>query len=264
MASEIQLITIGPSHFCEKARWGLDRAGISYKESKHAPVFHMLYTRGLGQGTSCPKLVLGEGKNKVVLHESSDILKFADENIMSEEDRLYPSNLEQSVQEWDTKFNEILGPHARRFAYFYLLYDKHSFKIFSQGLHSRERLLTWCLMPLLKPLVYRTVGCNSPAAKDHSLDKIRCIFQEVDNVLADGRPFLCGNEFTAADLTFASLAGPVLCPVGYGTYLVPTEELPSEMSEVTLSLRETLAGKHALRMYETERHRKVASKVLVT
>jgi glutathione S-transferase len=119
-------------------------------------------------------------------------------------------------------------------------------------------------MPLLKPLVYRTVGCNMPAAKDHSLDKIRCIFQEVDNVLADGRPFLCGNKFTAADLTFASLAGPVLCPVGYGTYLVPTEELPSEMSEVTLSLRETLAGKHALRMYETERHRKVASKVLVT
>lgn len=264
MASAIQLITIGPSHFCEKARWGLDRAGISFKESKHAPMFHMLYTRGLGQGTNCPKLVLGEGKNKVVLHESSDILKFADENIKSEEDRLYPLNLEQSVQEWDTKFNEILGPHVRRFAYCYLLYDRHSFKILSQGLHFGERLLTWCLMPLLKPAIYRFVGCSRPAAKDHSLDKIHRIFQEVDNVLADGQPFICGDKFTAADLTFAALAGPILCPVGYGTYLVPTEELPSEMAEVTLSLRETLAGKHVLRMYESERYRKVTSKVLVS
>lgn len=264
MASAIELITIGPSHFCEKARWGLDRAEISYKESKHAPAFHMLYTRGLGQGTSCPKLVLGEGKDRVVLHESSDILKFADENIKSEEDRLYPSKPEQSVQEWDTKFNEILGPHVRRFAYCHLLYDKHSFKILSQGLHSGERLLTWCLMPLLKPLIYRSVGCSRPAAKDRSLDKIRRIFQEVDNVLADGRPFLCGNEFTAADLSFAALAGPILCPVGYGTYLVPIEEFPSEMAEVTLSLRETLAGKHILRMYETERYRKVASKRLAS
>lgn len=83
-------------------------------------------------------------------------------------------------------------------------------------------------------------------------------------MLADGRPFICGNKFTAADLTFAALAGPLLCPVGYGTYLVPREELPSELAEVTLSLRETLAGKHILRMYETERYRKVTSKMLVS
>ena len=78
-------------------------------------------------------------------------------------------------------------------------------------------------MPLLKPLIYKTVGCSTPAAKDHSLDKIHRIFQDVDNMLGNGWPFLCGNEFTVADLSFPTLAGTIICPVWDGTYLVPIE-----------------------------------------
>eukprot|EP01018_Ginkgo_biloba_P020091 Gb_11946 [translate_table: standard] len=220
----------------------------------------MLYTRGLGVGMSCPKLVIGEGECRVVLNESSDILQFADENIKTEEDRLYPSALQKSVQEWDTKFNQILGPHVRRWAYCHLLYGKHAFKILSQGAALWQRTLTWCLLPLLRPLIYKSVGCNRPGAKDASFHKLRGIFQEVDNVLADGRPYICGYQFTAADLTFAALAGPILCPNGYGTYQVLIEECPAEMADAMLSFRETLAGKHASRMYETQRYRKVAAK----
>ena len=60
-------------------------------------------------------------------------------------------------------------------------------------------------------------------------------------MLTDGWPFLCGNEFTVADLSFLALAGTILCPVWDGTYLVPIEEFP---------------WKHIMRMYETERCRK--------
>ena len=35
-------------------------------------------------------------------------------------------------------------------------------------------------------------------------------------MLADGRPFLLGDRFTAADLTFAALAAPVVLPPRYG------------------------------------------------
>lgn len=42
------------------------------------------------------------------------------------------------------------------------------------------------------------------------------------------------------------------------------EEFPSEMAEFTLSLRETLAGKHILKMYKTEKYRKIATKMAVT
>lgn len=262
MASKIHLISIGPSHFCEKARWGLDRAGILYQETKHVPGFHLLYTRGLGEGTSCPKLVLSEEKKQVVLNESSDILQFADQNIKSEEDCLYPSSLKQSVQEWDAKFNQIVGPHVRRWGYYYLLYDKHSYQILSQGAASWERSLSWLLMPILRLGIKKSIGSQRPGAKEASLSKLRQIFQEVDNVLGDGRTFICGEQFTAADLTFAALSGPVLCPEGYGTYRVPIEECPKEMAEVIVSLRETLAGKHVLKMYETQRYKKVPTKEL--
>ena len=40
-------------------------------------------------------------------------------------------------------------------------------------------------------------------------DALREVFQQVDERLADGRQFLVGDRFTAADLTFAALASPV-------------------------------------------------------
>ena len=39
--SEYLLITIPPSHYCEKARWALDYARIPYREERHPPLFHL-------------------------------------------------------------------------------------------------------------------------------------------------------------------------------------------------------------------------------
>lgn len=102
MASNMTLITDGASPYCEKARWALERAGVSYVETKHVVVLHMLFTRGLGAGTSCPKLVMGRSSERVVLQESPDILRFADKNIRNEEDRLYPDDpdMQRLVQAW--------------------------------------------------------------------------------------------------------------------------------------------------------------------
>ena len=48
-----RLITIGPSHYCEKARWALERAGIEYVEHAHAPILHYAATLVLrGQRTT--------------------------------------------------------------------------------------------------------------------------------------------------------------------------------------------------------------------
>ena len=65
--------------------------------------------RGLGAGTSCPKLVMGRQNERVVLQESPDILRFADKNIRNEEDRLYPDDpeLQKLVQSWGMWVNAI-------------------------------------------------------------------------------------------------------------------------------------------------------------
>src|SRR5262249_5282257 len=71
MASLPRLITIPLSHFCEKARWALDRTGIEYREEPHLPLVHRLHTAGVGC-QSVPILVIGSR----VIPDSGSILKW--------------------------------------------------------------------------------------------------------------------------------------------------------------------------------------------
>jgi glutathione S-transferase len=41
----LRLITIPISHYCEKARWALERAGIAYREERHIQGVHMVAAR---------------------------------------------------------------------------------------------------------------------------------------------------------------------------------------------------------------------------
>lgn len=52
----------------------------------------------------------------------------------------------------------------------------------------------------------------TPEGAQSSILNVRAIFSEVDVLLADGRRYLVEDRFTAADLTFAVLASPVLLP----------------------------------------------------
>ena len=45
------LITIPLSHYCEKARWALDRAALPYREEPHIPLIHRLATKRNDGGT---------------------------------------------------------------------------------------------------------------------------------------------------------------------------------------------------------------------
>ena len=62
------LITIPVSHFCEKARWALDRFNIPYDEQPHCPGFHVPAVKAAGgKGSSTPLLarLLKNRKNLV-------------------------------------------------------------------------------------------------------------------------------------------------------------------------------------------------------
>jgi glutathione S-transferase len=86
-----------------------------------------------------------------------------------------------------------------------------------------------------------------------SLDRVREVFSEVGDRLADGRLYLVGSAFSAADLTFAALAAPVLLPSNYGSPLPSRDELPDGMLQVVEEFRATPAGEFALKMYEAHR-----------
>jgi glutathione S-transferase len=49
-----RLVTIPISHFFEKARWALDRAGVQYVEQPHLRLVHVLAARFSGGGPCRP------------------------------------------------------------------------------------------------------------------------------------------------------------------------------------------------------------------
>jgi hypothetical protein len=60
--------------------------------------------------------------------------------------------------------------------------------------------------------------------------------------------------FTAADLTFASLAAPLIGPPEIAPFIeVKDDRLPKELIDLKYELRGTLAGQHVLEMYRKHR-----------
>ena len=83
--------------------------------------------------------------------------------------------------------------------------------------------------------------------------RVRAAFDAIGERLADGREFLCGERFSAADLTFAALSSPVIAPPEYGITLPQPDQMPEPLASVVRSFREHPAGRFALEMYRTQR-----------
>jgi glutathione S-transferase len=236
-------ITIPLSHYCEKARWALDRAALPYKEEPHAPLFSRI------AGGSVPVLVHGVDR----FTDSTDILVHADE--FRGGDFLYPSNasLRKEVDALEEKFDTELGPHTRRWAYAQILPDTKQLRsLWSRGVPRLEGFAIRLVAPLTRPLVRKAYKITTEGAQ-RSLDRVRSLFEDVRTRLEDGRRFLTGDRFTAADLTFAALAAPMLLPAGCRAVQPTIEDIPAAMRDEVLRLRDTDAGRFALRLFAQER-----------
>src|SRR5437763_2872305 len=109
-----RLVTIPISHFCEKARWALDRAGVGYVEQRHLQLIHVAAARLAGGRNTVPVFVTGTGQ---VLADSSDILLWADTQLEPQR-RLYPDgDVGAQARELEAWLDERLGPDGRLWMY---------------------------------------------------------------------------------------------------------------------------------------------------
>jgi glutathione S-transferase len=245
-----RLVTIPISHFCEKARWALDRAGVEYVEQRHLQLIHVVAARLAGGGNTVPVFVTGTGQ---VLAESSDILLWADTQLEPER-RLYPDgDVGAQARELEAWLDAGLGPDGRLWMYHETLPAVRELRRWAiAGVPRWERWVFDLGASGIEAALRRYLRIDAVAA-GAALDRVRRVFDEIADRLSDGRRFLVDDRFTAADLTFAALAAPVLLPERYGSPLPPPEAMPDAMSREVSRLRDHPAGIFAARLYREER-----------
>lgn len=221
------------------------------------PGFHRPVAMRAGSRTGqTPCLVTASGS---CVDNSDDILRWLDtQAAAAARARLYPSHFEPQVTDLCKRFDTTLGESARVWAYFHLL-DTAPLQdaMCAIGLcPSYERTAFYLGAGFLLRMAMRA-GLN--LTRDHmlsSVERIRQEFEAAKDLLADGRAYLCGNELTAADITFIALAAPVL-GIPYGPAPpFPDGRYPSdEAMSVVAELSATPAGVWAHRVWKTERQR---------
>ncbi len=250
MNAPLRLITIGFSHYCEKARWAVDRTELEYREDDHVPLFHWRATLGSGAKRTVPALVM-PGR---VLKESNDILRFCDEQLAPER-RLFPEDAaaRAEVEALVADFDRGLGPAIRRWLYFHLLPDR---SVASELLTSTgpgwERSVTRTLFPVMRAMMRRGMKVDAAGAA-RSWQRVAATFDAVDARLADGRRYLVGDRFSAADLTFAALASVLVGPKERG-FPVPDAgtRIPAIAAEIAAA-KARPCGRFIARIYAEER-----------
>jgi glutathione S-transferase len=245
-----RLITIPISHYCEKARWALERADIAYREERHVQLVHRLHARRNGGGATVPVLVTPQG----AIGESEQILRWVDERTPSEQ-RLFPAEprAREQVTALCRRFDRELGPRGRRLMYVHMLAQRELALRFNNAGVPRfeERAVRWG-WPLIARLLRRALEIK-PGIE---VADEAAVFGELDHVarlLADGRPFLAGERFGAADLTFAAMSASVVLPPQYGVPLPQPEALAGSTGALVRRVRTHPAGRYALELFASQR-----------
>lgn len=242
------LITLPVSHYCEKVRWALDHLAIPYKEAAYAPAFHRKAT-GKHGGTTVP--VLAHAGNS--MQDSSDILNYL--NGLADNQPLYTSNEQQRAEilALEALFDAELGTSVRRWAYSLLLSEpKLLRKIWSTKVPFWQGLVVPFIIPRAQKLIRKMYRADE-SATDEALAQVDSVFNKVETIIADGREFLVGDALSAADITFAALAAPILLPPQCPATMPALEELPQAMQCVVNDYRARPAGQFVLNLYANHR-----------
>jgi len=244
--SQRTVVALTYSPFCEKVFWSYDRCKVSYA------------TRVVSQGFFPTTLLEYSAKSVPIIVDNGRVLRDSSMVLdgLSEEGHawLYPS---QAVRDLEGEFDEEFGRAVGRVVYHHLFTSEKGNallrRVWKVGVTPLERMLTDPLYPACRFAMMGGMGL--PDGLPGFVAVVDKVFKRVSALLADGRRYLGSTqEMSAADLTFASLAYPLLLPdEKANVFLSWADDLPEAYREDVRRLRETPAGRFVLRLYREER-----------
>jgi glutathione S-transferase len=179
-----------------------------------------------------------------VFKDSESILRYAD-GYLEPAQQLFAS---REITAFCRELDAGLGPDGRRLIYKHMLPRKRLMLPYNNaGVPAREARALTALWPLAKRWATRELQLTDT-------DEAPLVLAAFDAVAErlGGREYLFEDRFTAADLTFASLAAAVVLPPEYGTPL--PRSLPEPVARDVRRFREHPAGAFALRLFRELRH----------
>lgn len=215
----LRLITIPISHYCEKARWGLDYCGLEYREEPHIQMFHWRHSKRAAGSKTVPVLVDGEQ----VFSDSSEILRHVAARAGVEQG-LYPEAQRSEIHALEAQF-DAYGVQTRKLFYAALRRSGGArfLRFNNHGAPWWEAAALRVGFPLAMAFVGRYLQVSDETVAEARID-IEKTLEAVGSRLQDGRPYLMGDRFTAADLSFAALTSPIAFPEQYGVPLPTRDE----------------------------------------
>lgn len=208
-APMLTLYTFAASQSSEKIRWALDAAGLRYEECRLTPFLHYAdRVRISGSlGVSIPTL---EADGEFV-EDSTQILEWLELHrapfALIPQD---PALREQSMR-LEARMDHI-GSHVVRCMYAQLLEDPDLVRrLWALDAGRVQAGLMRAAFPALRRVFQRGLGL-SPVLVSHSRKVVERALNELDQLVASGRFYLVGEQFSVADVTAASRLAPLVCP----------------------------------------------------
>ena len=221
---ELELETIGISHFAEKVRWCLDKLGIDYAEKPMGGIVGVLFT-----GRSVPRLMIRTGIVRSSIGNSPEILRYLWGRYAvacgTDADFLQPTEDRLAMEQRLDRY----GVNLQVWVYHHILADR-DLALSAWGAND-PRVPAWqrALLPIIFPVsrAFLTKAFRlNEAHYNNAVGHIESLLGEIESQLDDGRRSILGGEETDfVDITFAALSTVWIRPEnfarGAATRLLP-------------------------------------------
>ena len=240
------------SHFAEKARWCLDAKGLPYTVKNLVPGPHVLVARWLSGNQTVPVLVDGGA----TLGDSTAIALHLE--------RAYPlppllprdPSARARVLALEEEFDERVGQNAKRFLYGRLMEEGpgRASGALMEAYPWPVRLFGRLLASTTEPIMQSREGIDAGSVARARAVLIEGAARIEEETGGDPSRYLVGDTLTLADITAASLLGPIVAPPESPWARIPSA-LPLDVQALRRELRARPGGQWVMERYRRDRSR---------